>query len=130
MNQREQGIGAEARSCSLSPITCSLFPIPSLSVGQHGPNSRSIRRGNDDGLAQSPLAPASLRSQDVACKCVPALHLAGGGQFEALLRALVGLQFQLDLLGLWQLYPPDSPRDGSETGGAGGAAKGTEAGLG
>jgi hypothetical protein len=46
------------------------------------------------------------------------------------LRALVGLQFQLDLLGLWQLYPPDSPRDGSETGGAGGAAKGTEAGLG
>ena len=57
----------------------------------------NIRRGNDDGLAQSPLALSSLRSQDVACKCVPALHLAGGGQFEALLCALVGLQLQLVL---------------------------------
>jgi hypothetical protein len=44
--------------------------------------------------------------------------------------ALVSFQLQLDLLGLWQLYPPDSPRDGSGTGGAGAAATGTEAGLG
>jgi len=61
---------------------------------------------------------------------MPALQLAGGRQFEALLGALMGLQLQLDLLGLWQLYPPDSPPDGSGVGAAGAAATGTGAGLG
>jgi len=117
-------------TCSLFPVPCHLFLIPLLSVGQHGPNSTSIRRGNDDGLAQSPLALPGLRSQDVARKGVPALQLAGGRDFEALLCSLVGLQLQLDLLGLCQLYSPDSPLVGSGVGGPAAAAMGIGVGLG
>jgi hypothetical protein len=37
---------------------------------------------------------------------VVTLHLPSARDLEALLSAFMGLQLQLDLLGLWQLYPP------------------------
>jgi len=66
----------------------------------------------------------------MARKGVPALQLAGSRDLEALLCTFVGFQLQLDFLGLWQIYPPDSSLAGAGTGVGGAAATGTGAGLG